>query len=178
MDDFFAMTNKRGKYPCYGCYNFIEYYFEKVKGNKGKANRYRQVKFRFQNKFEQYKYGFILLYAMSDYDLNNLKEYGAPVDTFKMCPVGGYCNPVLSQIFRQREEARKDMKECDQWLTDIGFYDEYDESHWKYAIEVKNTKRYQEPKCLNDFRKANGKKLKKCSSEYVYCTEGDEYERD
>ena len=39
----------------------------------------------------------------------------------------------IQKILKENEKSHEIMKECDEWLTKIGFYNECCESYYKYA---------------------------------------------
>ena len=168
VSDYFYLLDKDGKWPCYGPYNFIEYYLEKVKGDSETADRYKRVKNEFADKFEKYKYGFIIQYALCDEELENIRKTGSPIDTWKL--VGTYSsNLLLSKILNDIERSNKIIQECDEWLEKQGFYNEYCESYWKYAIELSNIKKYDKPILLSEFNDKNGNPIKRAPQGWMYC---------
>ena len=168
VSDYFYLLSKDGKYPCFGAYNFIEYYMEKIKGDKETADKYRSVKEEFKDKFENYKYGFIINYALSEENLENIREKGQPINTWEMA--GNYINnPLLSKILNDVDRSSKYITECDEWLEKLGFYDRYGESDWKYAIKLDDVIEYKEPILLSDLNDRNGVSITRAPQSWMYC---------
>lgn len=149
LDYIIPVTNEEGKWPMLGAYPFIDYYFEFIKGDKETADHYRALKKEFDT-YKQYRYGFILNYAFSEYELKSLREKGTLVDTWKIFDM-----KVVRKILDDNDISGKKVEECDKWLMSIGFYNDMDESYYKYGLVLKNVKRYDSPKPLSEFKNPN-----------------------
>ena len=51
----------------------------------------------------------------------------------------------------------------------MGFYDDCDESYWKYAIVIKNPVRYPVAKEITSFKDKNGNPITKTPQSWMYC---------
>ena len=60
------------------------------------------------------------------------------------------------------------MKECDDWLTTIGFYNDMEESYYRYGIEVTDIVRYSTAKQISDFTNLHGIPLAKAPQSFQY----------
>lgn len=157
------LCNEKGQFPTLGCYNFIDYFLENVKHDPETAERYRKVKEEFKDKFTNYKYGFIIQYAMSDENLASIRETGMPIDTWKIFDM-----PLVRKILDDIEKSNQLMKECDNWLTAIGLYNDMDESYYRYGIELKDIIRYSKAKPIYDFTNLQGIPLTKAPQSFQY----------
>ena len=153
------LRNNKGEWPCLGAYHFIDYFFENIKKQKEIAEKFRQSK-KFEGKFENYKFGFIINYALSDLELESIRKTGRPINIWKQYPAG-YKNAELVQLLKEHEKINECIAECDNWLSSIGFYDECDERKWKYAFELSEIKEYAFPENLSTFCYFKGNKLER-----------------
>lgn len=166
VNQILNVQNKAGKWPTFGAYPFIDYYYEHVACDKEKAEHLRRIKEQFADKFPRYKYGFILQYAFSEDNLNNILQNGEPIDTWKIMDI-----KKVHKILDDIELGNKAIEECDKWLTKIGFYNEMEESYYKYGIELTNIVRYPTPKSLSDFTDRHGMPIKKAPQSFQYVNE-------
>lgn len=51
-----------------------------------------------------------------------------------------------------KEKEMKFCFDCDEWLTKIGYYNDYDESTWKYEIKIKNPTLFDFPIDITKFK--------------------------
>ena len=56
---------------------------------------------------------------------------------------------------------------CDDWLRNIGYYNESDEAFWKYKIYIKEAVKIT-PTLITEFSLLNGNKLKKAPQSFCY----------
>ena len=83
---------------------------------------------------------------------------------------GNYINnPLLSKILNDVDRSSKYISECDDWLEKLGFYDQYGESNWKYAIKLDNVLEYKEPILLSDLNDKNGVPISRAPQSWMYC---------
>lgn len=169
VKNIIKLTNDKGEYSCFGAYHFIDYYFSHIKHQEDIAEKFRTVKEEFKDKFTNYKYGFIINYALSDIELDHIRKTGRPYDTFTEFP-NGYQDKRLVKLLNDNEKTYNCIKECDEWLSNIGFYYNYDESYWKYAIELTEIKKYDKPKEISEFIGRNGVALKRPPQSWCYTT--------
>lgn len=160
------LFDKDGKLPIFGAYNFIEYFLEHVRHDLETANRFRSVKEEFDGKFERYKFGFIIRYALCDLELQHIRKYGYPIDTFKQY---SRITPELQQILKEQQACNQLIKECDAWLYSIGFYDN-DKSNYRYAVLLDDVQKYQQNKELSLFRGKTGDVLDDAPKPWCYAS--------
>jgi predicted transcriptional regulator len=165
VDYIINILSKDGKWPICGCYPFLEFYFENIKKNKDIANKYRELKTEFEYKLDDYRYGFISKYIFSDEELTSLRETGKLIDIWSFTNV-----EELNNHFKNLEKGEQCERECDEWLTKIGLYNEYGETYYKYGIVLKNIKSYNTPKPISDFFDKNNNKIKKAPQSWMYTT--------
>lgn len=104
-----------------------------------------------QIRVENYNNAIVMSYLFQDEKLDYMLENSKLPD-----------NPFLpthSIEYKKYNEAKKKEHEfcdkCDKWLTDIGFYNEYDESTWKYEITIKNPTLFERPIDITWFKAKN-----------------------
>ena len=74
----------------------------------------------------------------------------------------------LKKYNNLKQKQTNFLRDCDNWLTKIGFYNENQESTWKYQINIKNSLRFQKPRDIEQFRLKNGEKLTKGPQSFCY----------
>lgn len=67
-----------------------------------------------------------------------------------------------------REKNHKLSEDCDNWLSKIGFYDEYDEANWKYHIWVDKVEKFDTPIPITEFSLLDGRPLKAAPQSFCY----------
>jgi hypothetical protein len=75
---------------------------------------------------------------------------------------------LVKEIIDANDYSNKCIGECDDWLMKIGFYNDCDESYYKYGIVLKDAVRYDVPKELSEFIGANGEKITRPPQSYMY----------
>ncbi len=158
------VLSPEGKWPMLGAYPFIDYFFEYVKHDAATAQHYRQLKEEF-DKYKNYKYGFILGYAMCPEELESLRTTGQLIDTWKIHDMN-----YVKLILDGNAKSDQHTKMCDDWLTRIGFYNEMCESYYKYAFILSNPIRYATPKPLSDFTDIHNNPIAKAPQSFMYTT--------
>lgn len=66
------------------------------------------------------------------------------------------------------ESAECIWRLCDEYLKQQGFYNEFGESCYKYALEVTEPVQYSAPKKLSEFKKLDGSIIEKAPQSFVY----------
>lgn len=155
-------STKNNKWPICGAYPFIDYYFEHIKGDKEIAEHYRKLKKEF-DAYENYRYGFILNYAFCEEELTSLRTTGSLIDTFKISDYD-----LVKKIIDKNDIGNKRIEECDNWLSKIGYYNEFDETYYQYGIVLKDIKKYDTPKPIGDFKNKDGEQIKFAPQSFIY----------
>ena len=79
------------------------------------------------------------------------------------------------RINHQNDIDRADrlINECENWLENIGFYDDLDniKAYYKKYIEVSNPVRFVEKKDISEFKLKNGNTIQKAPQSWCYCKE-------
>lgn len=163
IDYIINILSKDGEWPICGCYPFLEYYFENIKKDVDIAKQYEKVKKEFEYKFDNYRYGFVSKYAFSEENLASLRETGKSIDFWEVKDF-----EKLNKYFKDLEKGEGYEKECDEWLTNIGLYDECGETTYKYGIVLKNITKYNKPKSISEFKDRNGNLIKKAPQSWMY----------
>ena len=163
VTDIIPVLSKNGKWPTYGCYPFMEYYFENIIGDFEFADYIRQIKEDFDGKFDNYKYGYIINYMMSEENLENIRKTGHPIDTWKL-----FDKPLIYKILDDIDMANEFIHMCDDWLMDIGFYNDMCESYYKWGIAFSEVVKYETPISVDSFLDKNGKHLKTGPQSFCY----------
>lgn len=153
---------KNNKWPIYGAYPFIDYYFEHIKGDKDIAEHYRKLKKEFDT-YENYRYGFILNYAFCEEELESLRTTGSLIDTFKI-----FDYDLVKKIIDKNDIGNKRIEECDKWLSKIGYYNEFDETYYQYGIVLKDVIKYDTPIPTTEFLDRNGNPIQRAPQSWMY----------
>ena len=156
IKDFHFLLNSEGEYPLLGAYNFIDFWCENFLHNSVYAEQFRLCK---KYNLTNYKYGSQIDFALSYFCMKYIMQDEWPPIEITMLP----------NVIKERKMANDLLKECDRWLRKIGFYNEYDESYWKYAIEINNIKKYDFPISLAAFTDNRGNIIKGPPQSWMYC---------
>lgn len=149
--------------PCdypFGAFPFIVHFCRNVLKNEDYAEKFERA---VQTELPGYKKGYILKYALDDESVNWIEMYREPPD-------------IVSYLYDKSRTANLDESErvwkwTDEYLRLCGFFNEYGESNYKYALEILNPVRYDVPKNLSDFTKMNGEVVEKAPQSFVYVNE-------
>lgn len=95
--------------------------------------------------------------------LESLRDTGSFPDLLKMSEL------EIKQYYSNQEKSKSLVSACDKWLTDIGFYNEYGESNYKYYIEIKDVVKFKKPLILTCFIGRNGKVIERAPQSWCYC---------
>ena len=110
-----------------------------------------------------YKKGYILKYALDDESMDWIeKTHDAP--------------DIITYLYdkvrtEKLDESEKVWKWTDEYLKNCGFFNEYGESNYKFALEILNPTRYDVAKELGDFKKMDGSVVEKAPQSFVYVNE-------
>ena len=114
-----------------------------------------------------YDNSLVLSCLFRDDCLNEMMETHLPPSNFI---------PMNSQQIKEFNDIKKKQdnfcSNCDTWLTKIGFYNEYDESLWKYEILIDDVVRFKTPIPITNFKLQNGNYLKRAPQSFCYIQEG------
>lgn len=149
-----------------GTYLYIDTYAkmfcdEKIQESVNKAK---------QVEFEDYYNSYVLEFLfMDDLIEEMIKTHKPPViDVWKM-------NKDEMKEYNQIKQKQTDFcQACDEWLKKIGFYNEYDESTWKYQINIKNVVKFEKPIDFIKFQLRNGKYLTRGPQNFYYIKNNEE----
>ena len=143
-----------------GTYLYIDTYAkmfcdEKIQESVNKAK---------QVEFEDYYNSYVLDFLFKD-DLieEMIKTHKPPIiDYWKM-------NQDEMKEYNLIKQKQTDFcQTCDEWLKKIGFYNEYDESTWKYQINIKNVVKFEKPIDVNKFQLRNGNYITNGPQNFYY----------
>ena len=163
VDYIINVLSPEGKWPFVGCCPFLEYYFYNIKKDFETARVYENVRKRFENKSTNYKYGYVFQYAFSEENLKSIEETGSAIDTFTILNFN-----EVKKLLDDIDISDKHMKEVDNWLTSIGFYDEYDETNYRYGIVLIYVVKYNTPLSLDNFVNKDGQTVVRPPQSYMY----------
>lgn len=140
----------------FGSTAFIEYFCRNILKNEDYAEKFKRM---LDAEDCHYK-GSNIKYALDDASVQYIEEH-------KDWP-----NPE-TYIFDKTRTKNIDTAECvwnlcDEWLKRQGFYNEFGESNYKYALEVLNHVQYSTPKLLADFKKLDGSVIEKAPQSFLY----------
>lgn len=145
-----------------GCYNFLLHYANKKNLDKEIIN---QIKKALSINLEGYDNSLVINYLFDDEYLDFLIKNKRPM-TFDESLNRSLKDPShYNKLSKQSDEY---CKEVDNWLSLIGFYNQYDESTWKYYIKISGYKRFDEPLDISSFKLINGEYLKVAPQSFCY----------
>ena len=165
VDYIISVVSPTGGWPLYGAFPFIDYYFREIEKDTITANHFREIIEEFDNKKYPYRYGYSLCYAFSPIELNSLKNTGKLIDL-----TANIDYKLINQLSKEKEKSETYIQKCDQWLTEIGFYDDGGESKYKYGIVLKNIEKYDEPLPLESFLDKRGNVIMKAPQSWMYAS--------
>jgi hypothetical protein len=75
----------------------------------------------------------------------------------------------MDKTFLQKK-AKAEMltTDCDDWLTNIGFYNEFGESHYLYAFEIEHVEPFINPIPITEFVNQNMENIKTAPQSWCY----------
>lgn len=163
IKDIINVLRDDGKWPTFGCYPFIDFYCEHIRKDSISAKIYRDVKQEFLYNFENYKHGYIIDFAFCNDELEHIRKHGKPIELMTI-PNFEY----VQQILKENEKSHTIMKECDEWLTEIGFYNECCESYYKYAFVLDEIEKFDVPIPISNFVDKNNNPINRAPQSWMY----------
>lgn len=138
-----------------GFCSFLDYYAEKIIKSPEILKRVQRC-----NSIElpEYDHSIVYKYMFNDEWLDFMEKN-------KTLPEVNYFNPIHMKYLNS---ADKLSSECDDWLTNIGYYNEFCESFYKYYIEISNPVRFNFPIPITEFIGKNDKYLAKAPQSWCY----------
>ena len=103
-----------------------------------------------------------LMYLYNEWYLEFFDKEGYWFDTLKLS------NKELFEFQEKRTKADKIIQEADEWLTNIGYYNENCESFFKKYLEISNIILYNTSKELNLFKNKNNQIFDKKIKNWAY----------
>lgn len=163
VNNIIPVLSDTGEWPAYGCYPFMEYFFNNVVGDFELADYIGKIKEEFKDKFANYKHGFILHYVMSEENLDSIRKSGLPINTWKICDI-----TQVNKILADLEASDKLIEMCDEWLKSIGYYNDIDECYYKWGLVLGEVIKYEKSIPASNFVNKNGERIKKGPQSYCY----------
>lgn len=141
-----------------GTYNFMVDYAKKFSNKEIIEHIEKASKINLKNHYNCYVLSWLFNEKIIDYmlltgDVVNIKE------TLE----GGKFED--NNEFKQKRE--KFCDDCDDWLKNIGYYNDFDEAYWKYKIYIKKAIKIT-PMPITEFHLLNGKKINRAPQSFCY----------
>lgn len=135
-----------------GSYPFMPYFCRNVLKNEEYAEKFETA---LHAEMPDFKAGTAINFALDENSMKIIEKTGRYPD-------------FIEQNQNKVKKTREIIEQCDQWLSKLGFYNEYSESNYKYALETVNPIRYETPKELSEFTKLDGTPVLKAPQGFVY----------
>jgi predicted transcriptional regulator len=113
---------------------------------------------------DDYDNSFVLYSLFKDDDLDEMKKTHKPVDH----EFWTFSQEDMDKYEKDREKQNKFMLDCDKWLSNIGFYNRYDEADWKYEIRIKEVVKFEKPLDLTNFKNSKNEFMQKAPQSFCY----------
>ena len=154
------------KIPKYkaGAYFLLPYFVEKFGTKEEKETVRKATSF----KLSRYDMSVVLGFLFDDEALTYMKKNDAVPDIFLNSDLKRYSKESMNSYLENRQKANSLVKRCDEWATKIGFYNDFDESNWKYAIKLKNPEKYKDEVEISKFVDKNKKYMKRAPQSWCY----------
>lgn len=146
-----------------GCYPLLGYYCENIIKDKEATSA---VKKMYEIDVPNYKDGIKCSYIFQSEILMDFENKSLH-DLINMS------RKDREEYYKLRDKSDKLVKECDDWLYSIGFYNEDGESFYKNYIEVDNPIKYKEGRELSSFIGQNNSPIKRAPQSWCYCQNND-----
>lgn len=146
-----------------GTYNLLPHFVERY-GTKEEKDAVRKA---MGIRLTHYDESIVLSHLFNDRVLDYMIEHDDVPDPRTFPPFYGYTAKEFNQI---KEKGDGLIFRCDQWLHSIGYYTETGCTYWKYMIQIKDQKRFKEPKNITEFLKRDGRPLKKAPQSWCYAS--------
>ncbi len=157
-----SVLSPENKWPLFGAAPFIVYYFREIKKDEITAEIFENVIKKFETPEYPYRYGYSLNYVFAEAQLKSLEQTGRLLDVMSLDTA------VINEIHNQTEKAHQYIEECDNWLTSIGFYNDFEESTFRFGIVLKDVKKYDEPLPLSSFVDQKGNDIGRAPQSWMY----------
>lgn len=143
-----------------GAWPFLPYYCRNILKNDDYAKKFERA----LNVPETgYKKGSEVKFAFDDELMNYIFQH----ETWPPVEMYVYDKTKVANI----DEADRVIDLCDRWLESNGFYNDFLESNYKFALEILRPVRYDAPRNLTDFTKMDGNVVEKAPQSFVYVNE-------
>lgn len=147
---YFEVANiKKINYKCtrVGTYLYMDTY-AKMFCDKEVSSMIEKAK---RLKIENYYDSFVLSYLFQDEALDYIeKNKQIPPEQENIFFYWNASKEEKEKYDIARQKSREFCDNCDEWLTNIGFY-QNDEASWKYEIAIKNATLFKEPIAIQSF---------------------------
>jgi predicted transcriptional regulator len=141
-----------------GCYHFLKTYVTNILEDKEILDILERA---YKINLKDYYNDLVLDCMFFPEALSYMEKHEEPMPTELI----DYSSVEYSE---SRKKANKLMKDCDDWLRSIGYYNEYDESFYDYAIGIANPIQYSKPIDITQFELTSGKKLTRAPQSWCY----------
>lgn len=138
-----------------GCYSFLEYYCEHVIKD---TEALKAVRKAYEKDIPGYNNSVKLTYLYLPEVLDCLSRQEEPA-----------YHSYDKEYQDKKDKAEALINACDSWLSEIGFYNDYDESNYKYYIEIEAPERFKEPQNLSNFKSRENKEIARAPQSWMYC---------
>lgn len=143
-----------------GTYFFLEYFCKNIKKDDEALKAVRKI---YSINLEHYDNSLKLSYIFLPEIVEAINKDDSAPDILNMS------REEFNRFNTLQDKSIALTKECDNWLSSIGFYDEYGESYYNYYIEIKDTVAYDTPLDLSNFEGADGKIISTPPQGFRYC---------
>lgn len=142
-----------------GFYSFMGYYVENILKDKELLEKVNYIyNYDLPNYDPAYKFNF--LYTPETLDM--LKETNSLPNYLALSPEKN------KELFALEKKSRNLIKDCDNWLKTIGYYNIEEVSFYTFCIELENPIRYKTPLDISSFRNSNGDIISKAPQSWYY----------
>lgn len=154
------------KIPRYkiGTYFLLPYFVDKFGTKEEKETVKKATSF----KLSKYDMSVVLGYLFDDEALDYMIRNDSVPDIFLNSKLKRYSKENTVSYLENRQKANDLVERCDEWATRIGFYNDFDESNWKYAIKLKNPEKYKDKVEISKFLDKNKKYIKRAPQSWCY----------
>ena len=75
---------------------------------------------------------------------------------------------IVRKVINDNTTSENYIRECDDWLKKIGYYNDCEESYYKYGIVLTNITKFDTPISINDINDKNGDPIKTAPQSWMY----------
>ena len=72
--------------------------------------------------------------------------------------------------YEGQEKTKKLIDSCEDWLRNIGYYNEFEETYYNYYLEVENVHKYENSLSLDNFLNKENKPITVAPQSWCYCS--------